>query len=280
MLDFPTFLCCLNYANIYCLEITSLIITILLFSLIFFGTINIKWRFIEYFCQILYSINLPASVCNAIITIFVILSTTSRKILLNNYYHSFAQISLITTFIFLFSFISLSICAFFILNNYYKIKKGAYDFQKLNKNEVKKIKDFVSDKQNWVIIYIINLVPIFFCFLNILLWISIYYRISFRIYCSFNYEIRRELRKLKQKDMNKLEEESTKGNEINKKIEKVEISVVFQKDRHPIFKKDYGNLKKNNDLKLNLKKMEGYKEEFPTDGISSTKRGFDGKNII
>ena len=80
--------------------------------------------------------------------------------------------------------------------------------------------------------------------------------------------------------MNKLEEESTKGNEINKKIEKVEISVVFQKDRHPIFKKDYGNLKKNNDLKLNLKKMEGYKEEFPTDGISSTKRGFDGKNII
>ena len=276
MLDFPTFLCCLNYANIYCLEITSLIITILLFSLIFFGTINIKWRFIEYFCQILYSINLPASVCNAIITIFVILSTTSRKILLNNYYHSFAQISLITTFIFLFSFISLSICAFFILNNYYKIKKGAYDFQKLNKNEVKKIKDFVSDKQNWVIIYIINLVPIFFCFLNILLWISIYYRISFRIYCSFNYEIRKELRKAKQKNTSKLAEENINGNDKNKntKIEKVEISVIFQKDRHPVYK---NNLKKTNDLKLSLKNMEDYKEELPTDGISSSKRRLDRK---
>lgn len=276
MLDFPSFLCCLNLANIYCLEITSLIITILLCSLILFGMINIKWKFIEYFCQILYSINLPALASNIIITIFIILSTTSRKILLSNYYNSFAQVSLMTAYIFLFVFVSLSICAFFILKNYYKIKNGTYVFKKINKYEIKEIKAFVNDKRNWMIICIINFVPIFFSLLNILLWVSIYYRISFRIYCSFNYEIRKELRKAKQKNTSKLAEENINGNDKNKntKIEKVEISVVFQKDRHPVYKK---NLKKTNDLKLSLKNMEDYKEELPTDGISSSKRRFDRK---
>ena len=33
MFDFPTILCCLNYANIYCLEITCLMTTTSLFPL-------------------------------------------------------------------------------------------------------------------------------------------------------------------------------------------------------------------------------------------------------
>ncbi len=181
-----------------------------------------------------------------------------------------------TAYIFLFVFVFLSICAFFILKNYYKIKNGTYVFKKINKYEIKEIKEFVNDKRNWMIICIINFVPIFFSLLNIFLWVSIYYRISFRIYCSFNYEIRKELRKAKQKNTSKLAEENTNGNDKNKntKIEKVEISVIFQKDRHPVYK---NNLKKTNDLKLSLKNMEDYKEELPTDGISSSKRRFDRK---
>ena len=58
MFDFPTILCCLNCANIYCLEIICLMATTSLFPLTLLGIINIKWTFIEFFIQILYSINL------------------------------------------------------------------------------------------------------------------------------------------------------------------------------------------------------------------------------
>ena len=280
MLDFPSFLCCLNLANIYCLEITSLIITILLCSLILFGMINIKWKFIEYFCQILYSINLPALASNIIITIFIILSTTSRKILLSNYYNSFAQLSLMTAYIFLFVFVFLSICAFFILKNYYKIKNGTYVFKKINKYEIKEIKEFVNDKRNWMIICIINFVPIFFSLLNIFLWVSIYYRISFRIYCSFNYEIRNELRKQKKSDMRKLEEETT-NDKINnkKKFENIEASVVFEKNRHPYSKNIVKilDLKKNINFKLNFNNVDQFKEGFNVESTSS-KREFNKSN--
>ena len=283
MFDFPTILCCLNSANIYCLEITCLITTISLFPLTLIGLINIKWGFIEFFCQILYSINLSTEVFVIYIIIFITLSTTSKRIFLDNIYKAFTQIALISAYIFIFLFFSLSLCTYFILNNHFKIKKGTYDFTKFNKFEIKKIKDFVNHKKNWVLIYVTNLVPIFFSILNILLWLSIYYRISFRIYCSFNYGIRKELRKSKQKGMTKLEEETTNTTDKNKnknKVEKVEMSVVFEKDRHPSNKNKMVNFIINKDLKLNLKNVDEFKEEFQT-GISSTNRelALNSKNL-
>ena len=280
MFDFPSILCCLNYANIYCLEITCLITTIPLFPLTLLGIINIKWGFIEFFIQILYSINLATVTFNIFTIIFITLSTTSKRILLNNYYNAFTQIAVMSAIIFIFLFCSFSLCAFFILRNYYKIKKGTYDFTKFNKFEIRKVKDFINYNKNWVLIYITNLLPIFFSFLNIFLWISIYYRISFRIYCSFNSGIRKELRKSREKDLAKLEEETANTTDKNKninKIEKVEISVVFEKDRHPSHKNNFINLRKPGDLRL--KKYENFKEEIPSI-ISSTKREFSGNNNI
>lgn len=276
MFDFPTILCCLNYANIYCLELTCLITTLSIFPLNLLGIINIKWDFVEFFVQILYSINLAGIAFVIFTIIFITLSTTSKKILLTNYNKSFSQIAIMSTFIYIFLFCSYSICAFFILNDFYKIKRNKFNFKKFNKYEIQKVKDYVEYKKNWVFLFLINLIPIFFCFLNIFLWISIYYRIYFRIYCSFNYDIRMELKKSKKRDMTKLEEEITNGKEKNKKdkIENIEISVVFEKDRHPSAKNNFANIKKFNDLQLGQKIINGYKEELSSGG-SSTKRNFN-----
>lgn len=279
MLDFPTLLCCFNYANIYCLEISCLIISISIFPLNLIGIINIKWLFMQYYAQLLYCINLAIITFTIFMIIFIILSTTSRRIILNNYYKAFSQIALMLACVFIFLIITFSFCAYFILNDYNKIKKNKYDFDRFNKYERKKINNLVQDKKYWAILYITNITPIFLSLINIFLWISIYYRISFRIYCSFNYEIRKELRKNFKKEMAKLEEETTNENEKSKnknnKAENVEISVVFEKDRHPSFSKNVLNAKKIGDFQIN--NIEKFKEEYPSVVVSS-KRDFGGNN--
>ena len=279
MFDFPTLLCCFNYANIYCLEISCLIISISIFPLNLIGIINIKWLFMQYYAQLLYCINLAIITFTIFMIIFIILSTTSRRIILNNYYKAFSQIALMLACVFIFLIITFSFCAYFILNDYNKIKKNKYDFDRFNKYERKKINNLVQDKKYWAILYITNITPIFLSLINIFLWISIYYRISFRIYCSFNYEIRKELRKNFKKEMAKLEEETTNENEKSKnknnKAENVEISVVFEKDRHPSFSKNVLNAKKIGDFQIN--NIEKFKEEYPSVVVSS-KRDFGGNN--
>ena len=279
MLDFPTLLCCFNYANIYCLEISCLIISISIFPLNLIGIINIKWLFMQYYAQLLYCINLAIITFTIFMIIFIILSTTSRRIILNNYYKAFSQIALMLACVFIFLIITFSFCAYFILNDYNKIKNNKYDFDRFNKYERKKINNLVQDKKYWAILYITNITPIFLSLINIFLWISIYYRISFRIYCSFNYEIRIELRKNLKKEMAKLEEETTNENEKSKnknnKAENVEISVVFEKDRHPSFSKNVLNAKKIGDFQIN--NIEKFKEEYPSVVVSS-KRDFGGNN--
>ena len=275
MFDFPTILCCLNYANIYCLEITCLIISILIFPLNLLGIINIKWLFMQYYVQLLYCINLAIVTFTIFMIIFILLSTTSRRIILNNYYKAFGQIAIMLAIIFIFLICSFSVCAYFILNDYNKIKNEKFDLNKFNRLEKKRMKDLIQNKKYWAILYITNITPIFFSFINIFLWVSIYYRISFRIYCSFNYEIRKELRKSRKKEMAKLEEETTNGNDKSKnnKNEKVEISVVFEKDRHPSFSKSMLNMKKIDDLKINMDNIEKYKDDYPE---VSSKRDFTG----
>ncbi len=280
MYDFPTLLCCLNYANLYCLEITCLIISIFNFPLNLLGILNIKWNFIAYYCQILYSFNLAIITFSVFMIIFILLSTISKRILLNNYYKSFSKISLLNAFLFIFLVLSFSVCALNILNNYYKIKNKKYDFRNFKKFEKKRILDLIKSKKYWVKLYIATLAPIFFSFLNALIWLSIYYRISFRIYCSFNYEIRNELRKQKKSDMRKLEEETT-NDKINnkKKFENIEASVVFEKNRHPYSKNIVKilDLKKNINFKLNFNNVDQFKEGFNVESTSS-KREFNKSN--
>ena len=280
MYDFPTLLCCLNYANLYCLEITCLIISIFNFPLNLLGILNIKWNFIAFYCQILYSFNLAIITFSVFMIIFILLSTISKRILLNNYYKSFSKISLLNSFLFIFLVLSFSVCALNILNNYYKIKNKKYDFRNFKKFEKKRILDLIKSKKYWVKLYIATLAPIFFSFLNALIWLSIYYRISFRIYCSFNYEIRNELRKQKKSDMRKLEEETT-NDKINnkKKFENIEASVVFEKNRHPYSKNIVKilDLKKNINFKLNFNNVDQFKEGFNIESTSS-KREFNKSN--
>lgn len=280
MYDFPTLLCCLNYANLYCLEITCLIISIFNFPLNLLGILNIKWNFIAFYCQILYSFNLAIITFSVFMIIFILLSTISKRILLNNYYKSFSKISLLNAFLFIFLVLSFSVCALNILNNYYKIKNKKYDFRNFRKFEKKRILDLIKSKKYWVKLYIATLAPIFFSFLNALIWLSIYYRISFRIYCSFNYEIRNELRKQKKSDMRKLEEETT-NDKINnkKKFENIEASVVFEKNRHPYSKNIVKllDLKKNINFKLNFNNVDQFKEGFNVESTSS-KREFNKSN--
>jgi len=280
MYDFPTLLCCLNYANLYCLEITCLIISIFNFPLNLLGILNIKWNFIAFYCQILYSFNLAIITFSVFMIIFILLSTISKRILLNNYYKSFSKISLLNAFLFIFLVLSFSVCALNILNNYYKIKNKKYDFRNFKKFEKKRILDLIKSKKYWVKLYIATLAPIFFSFLNALIWLSIYYRISFRIYCSFNYEIRNELRKQKKSDMRKLEEETT-NDKINnkKKFENIEASVVFEKNRHPYSKNIVKilDLKKNINFKLNFNNVDQFKEGFNVESTSS-KREFNKSN--
>ena len=273
MYDFPTLLCCLNYANLYCLEITCLIISIFNFPLNLLGILNIKWNFIAFYCQILYSFNLAIITFSVFMIIFILLSTISKRILLNNYYKSFSKISLLNAFLYIFLVLSFSVCALNILNNCYKIKNKKYDFRNFKKFEKKRILDLIKSKKYWVKLYIATLAPIFFSFLNALIWLSIYYRISFRIYCSFNYEIRNELRKQKKSDMRKLEEETT-NDKINnkKKFENIEASVVFEKNRHPYSKNIVKilDLKKNINFKLNFNNVDQFKEGFNVESTSST----------
>ena len=280
MYDFPTLLCCLNYANLYCLEITCLIISIFNFPLNLLGILNIKWNFIAFYCYILYSFNLAIITFSVFMIIFILLSTISKRILLNNYYKSFSKISLLNAFLFIFLVLSFSVCALNILNNYYKIKNKKYDFRNFKKFEKRRILDLIKSKKYWVKLYIATLAPIFFSFLNALIWLSIYYRISFRIYCSFNYEIRNELRKQKKSDMRKLEEETT-NDKINnkKKFENIEASVVFEKNRHPYSKNIVKllDLKKNINFKLNFNNVDQFKEGFNVESISS-KREFNKSN--
>ena len=280
MYDFPTLLCCLNYANLYCLEITCLIISIFNFPLNLLGILNIKWNFIAFYCHILYSFNLAIITFSVFMIIFILLSTISKRIILNNYYKSFSKISLLNAFLFIFLVLSFSVCALNILNNYYKIKNKKYDFRNFKKFEKRRILDLIKSKKYWVKLYIATLAPIFFSFLNALIWLSIYYRISFRIYCSFNYEIRNELRKQKKSDMRKLEEETT-NDKINnkKKFENIEASVVFEKNRHPYSKNIVKllDLKKNINFKLNFNNVDQFKEGFNVESTSS-KREFNKSN--
>ena len=128
--------------------------------------------------------------------------------------------------------------------------------------------------------------------MNILLWISIYYRISFKIYCSFNKEIRKELREQRRrnrqfkelKENNSMNDIDTNKEDKNKKVPKNIISVIIEKYRHPaasgilcngeIFVKNNININK-----LDINSIQKNEDYVQSDNNSSSARNLGNNKI-
>jgi hypothetical protein len=236
MFDFAIFLCCFNNKRIYCLEYTCLITSILIFPLNLLGLIIINWDFIDFLCEIIYSINITILIFCIFIISLTIYSTKTGKITTNDFYKPFTSISLIAISIFVYLFISYGLSAYGIFKDYIRILKQNYDG--LSYSQKKKAKKIIKLKSTWIYISISTLIPTLVSIINILLWISIYLRIDYRIYCSFNKEIRKELREQRKKNLEFKElQENNSVNDMEKNKDKSKennfASVIIEKSKNP-----------------------------------------------
>ena len=252
MCDCATFLCCLNNNNIFCLEYTCLIISILIVPLNLLGILIIKWNLIKFYCEILYSVNITISIFSIFIISLVVYSTKIGKIQSDDLYKPFTSISLLAVFIFLYLFLTYSLCSFQIFTDYLIIQNINYNIPPKEKD---KLLNIIKSKETWIKLSISTVLPLILSFANILLWISLYYRINFRISCSFNKEIRKVLREQRNKNKQfKQLKESISINDINKEKDKDKkkedlnnfVSIVIEKDRrHSRFISNGGIITKN-----------------------------------
>lgn len=280
MYDLAIFLCCLNNFRIYCLEYSCLIISLLLFSLNLLGIIIINWNLISFYVEVLYSINISICVFLIFLISIIIYSTKNGKITSNEFYKNFSSISLMAIFIYIYLLLTYSLSSYKIIYDYWKFKKFKCD-NNLSNIEQKKIKQFLNLKLAWILLFISAIIPIILSIINILIWTSIYYRIIFQIYCSFNKEIRKELRT--QKKQNREFHELNETNSINtnnkrqiKEPLKHIVSVIMEKDRHPASIKSNSNgIFKNNQ---NRSQQINRSEEFAQSDANSSQRNFDKSN--
>ena len=236
MFDFAIFLCCLNNKRIYCLEYTCLITSILIFPLNLLGLIIINWDFIDFLYEIIYSINITILIFCIFIISLTIYSTKTGKITTNDFYKPFTSISLIAISIFVYLFISYGLSTYGIFKDYIRILKQNYDG--LSYSQKKKAKKIIKLKSTWIYISISTIIPTLISIINILLWISIYLRIDYRIYCSFNKEIRKELREQRKKNLEFKElQENNSVNDMEKNKDKSKennfASVIIEKSKNP-----------------------------------------------
>ena len=284
MCDCAIFLCCLNNYNIYCLEYTCLITSILIIPSNLLGIVIIKWNLVTFYCEIIFSINITISIFALFIISLVIYSTKVGKITTNELYKPFISISLMTIFIFIYLFITYSLCSFQIFKDYINIHNINSNYS--TNIQKKKLKKALQLKTTWAILCLSTLLPVMLSVINIIIWISIYYRIYFKIYCSFNKEIRKELgeKKKTNKQFKHLEEHNfncdiNKNNDKNRDFLKNFVSIVIEKDknRHRAsqrFLSNGGIYTKNNNIQNNNysnKKNHNFnpKEYNLTDNISS-----------
>ena len=263
MFDFVIFLCCFNNKRIYCLEYTCLITSILMFPMNLLGLIIINWIFIEFLYEIIYSINITILIFCIFIISLTIYSTKTGKITTNDFYKPFTSISLMTIFIFVYLFISYGFSSYGIFKNYIRILKQNYDG--LSYSQKKKVIKIIKLKSTWIYISMSTLFPTIISIINILLWISIYLRIDYRIYCSFNKEIRKELREQRKKSMAFKElQENNSINEMEKNKDKNKennfASVIIEKSKNPkssssgiIYMNDIRQYVNNNKEKISSK---------------------------
>jgi hypothetical protein len=133
-------------------------------------------------------------------------------------------------------FISYGLSTYGIFKDYIRILKQNYDG--LSFSQKKKAKKIIKLKSTWIYISISTLIPTLVSIINILLWISIYLRIDYRIYCSFNKEIRKELREQRKKNLEFKElQENNSVNDMEKNKDKSKennfASVIIEKSKNP-----------------------------------------------
>jgi hypothetical protein len=266
MFDFAIFLCCFNNKRIYCLEYTCLITSILIFPLNLLGLIIINWDFIDFLYEIIYSINITILIFCIFIISLTIYSTKTGKITTNDFYKPFTSISLIAISIFVYLFISYGLSAYGIFKDYIRILKQNYDG--LSYSQKKKAKKIIKLKSTWIYISISTIIPTLISIINILLWISIYLRIDYRIYCSFNKEIRKELREQRKKNLEFKElQENNSVNDMEKNKDKSKennfASVIIEKSKNP---------KSSSNGIIYINDIRPY--------VNDNKEKYDGKNSI
>ena len=284
MCDCAIFLCCLNLFRIYCLEYACLIISIIIFPLNVFGIFMIKWEVIKLFCEIIYSINIPISIFVIFLISLILYSTKIGKINTSELNKPFTYISIMSICLSIYVFLSYSFCSYQIFKDYLTfVKKNNSKNSPSIENEILNTKLKVNI--TWIFLSISTLLPNLLSFINIFLWISIYYRISFKIYCSFNKEIRKELREQRRKNRqfkelkenNSMNDIDTNKEDKNKKIPKNIISVIIEKDRHPGASGILSNgelfLKNNINInKLNINSIQKNEDYNQSDNNSSSAR--------
>jgi len=295
MCDWANILCCFNNQRIYCLEYTCLILSILIIPSNLFGLIIIRWDLIEFYCEIIYSINITISVFVIFIISLVFYLTKIGKLTSNEFYRPVSSISIMAIILYIYLFITYSISTFQISKDYLKYinKQNNHD---LNiHSQVKIIKGVINSELTWILLSLTIYFPTIISLINILVWISIFIRISYQIECSFNKGIRKHLRELRKKNKTKfqvLQENNSvsenKEKENSQKSKKYFVSIVIEKDRHPQFTKyvssgGNNNNKTNDQYKaknqLNKLKDKNKKREYIQSDIISSERNFDNNNI-
>ena len=283
MCDCAIFLCCLNWYRIYCLEYASLIISILIFPLNLSGIFIIKWEVIKLLSEIIYSINIPICIFVIFLISLILYSTKAGKINTSELNKPFTYITIMSLSLSIFLFLSFSFCSYQIIKDYLTFEKNI--IFKASSLENEKIKKKLKLNSTRIFLCISTLLPTILSFINILLWISIYYRISFKIYCSFNKEIRKELREQRRKNRqfrelkenNSINDIDTNKEDKNKKNQKNIISVIIEKDRHPGASAILSNgelfVKNNINInKLNINSIQKNEEYNQSDNNSSSAR--------
>ena len=293
--DCAIFLCCLNLFKINCLEYTCLIISLFIFLTNMLGIIFVQWNIIKFFTEIIYSINVAICFFNIFIIILIVYSTKIGRITTSEFYRIFSVFSILSTFISIYLFISYSLSSYLIFKDYLFVHH-IIQSKKYSNTEIIKLKKIFKLKITWIIFIFTTILPSILSFITILLWISLYYRISYRIYCSFNKGIRKELREQRKKNIQYREfqeNESKNENDISKDKEKQSIknynniSVIIEKDRHPATKIISGgsiytnsNIADKSKLQIKIKEIPNFNKgsEYKDSDIVSSDRNLEKSN--
>lgn len=278
MIDFAKLLCCFNNIRIYCLQYICLIISLLIFPANCLGIFIIEWDFVNFYCEILYSINISISIFIIVIISIIVHSTKIGRIFTSELYKSFALLSTISIIIFIYVFISYTISSFEIWMSY--LTSRNYQYMLNGRKKIKTITKLTFEMI--ILISLSTILLVILSFLNILVWISICIRINYRIYCSFNKDIRKELRN--QRKLNReliTKKDSIDNSSSNKDIKEIKnkekdfISVVIEKDRHPNFLKYDNN---QNDYQTN--KIKNKNDDGIPSYLVSSERNLKNQKIF
>lgn len=262
-MDLAILLCCFNNFKLYSLEYSCLIISILILPSNLIGLIKIWWNYIEFYGQIIYSLNISISIFSIFIICLIIYSTKDGRITSQELYQTLITLSMMSIIIYIYLFISYSFCLYLTFKNYINIQNQVFVKEKYTNYEIKKMTNALDIKSTWIYASIATISPCLFALINTMIWISIYYRIYFRIFCSFKGEIRKELwgQKRKNKKYEKFQDVNTINSKDNKKCIQGNdlVSVIIERDRHPniscIISNNTKNINQNSIVNKNIQEI-------------------------